>query len=249
MIDEGRLIKSILLTRPSGQNFDLISLFTNINAKVYELPAIEIKALSPPKLPPPLPSRYYDRVIFISTNAVQYGWPLVQNYINLDTTLFTIGEGSGKALERLANRPVSYPQPKTDSEALLSMDKWHSIDGLSVLICRGQGGREWLKEALETRGAKVDYLECYIRTQPKLNLSTFDNAMADQAVILIMSIESLSNLWHSLDSHRLDQLTKKVFLVTHERIKDYAIQLGIKRIYLTENNHQAIINTWRKIAI
>ncbi|HQU06347.1 MAG: hypothetical protein B7Z65_05155 [Ferrovum sp. 21-44-67] len=238
---------TILLTRPQGQNQELRVLLEQEAAQVYELPTIEIKPLDPPHLPRSSTNQDYDRVIFISSNAVKFGWSAVDSLISKQTELFAIGKASALELIKQSQRPVMYPTNKSDSEALLDMPEWQRVSGLKVLICRGQGGREWLKGVLEERGAQVDYIECYIRGLPETNLSTLDNAIASQAVILIMSKESLNNLWASLDTLRIDQLKNMIFLVCHERVKEYAKELGIKSIFLTDHSYQSILKTWRHI--
>ena len=62
-----------------------------------------------------------------------------------------------------------------------------------------------------------------------------------------MSKESLTNLWQLAGEEKIDALKKMSFLVCHERVRDYAKNLGIETIYLTDNNDQAILNTWRRI--
>ncbi len=239
---------SILLTRPIHQNRALVELFEKEKAFVYELPTIDIRPLTPPQVPNTPFLTQSSRFIFISSNAVKYGWPIVQPHINPHATLNTIGQASAKELMALSHKPVNYPHNNSDSEALLNLPGWQKIKGERITICRGVGGREWLKQELEQRGAHVEYLECYIRALPEVNLAILDNAIISQAVILIMSKESLTNLWQVAGIEKIDVLKKMKFLVCHERLKDYAKSLGIETIYLTDNNNQAILDTWRTIA-
>jgi uroporphyrinogen-III synthase len=237
----------ILLTRPIHQNRALIELFKKENALIYELPTIAIKPLTLPRIADKSFIAQSTRFIFISSNAVKYGWPVIQSHIKPHATLYTIGQASAKELMALSQMPVIYPEDNTDSEALLSLPGWQEIKEEKIIICRGVGGREWLKEELERRGAQVEYLECYIRALPEVNLAILDNAITSQAVILIMSKESLTNLWQLAGEEKIDALKKMSFLVCHERVRDYAKNLGIETIYLTDNNDQAILNTWRRI--
>jgi uroporphyrinogen-III synthase len=56
-------------------------------------------------------------------------------------------------------RATYCPAQAFTSEALLALPELRQLPGRRILILRGEGGREHLRETLRARGAEVDYLE------------------------------------------------------------------------------------------
>ena len=110
----------------------------------------------------------------------------------------TIGQGSVRALHDYGVTNVIAPQDRFDSEALLAMPELKNIEGWSVVIFRGNGGRKLLGDTLKARGAKVEYVTCYQRTKPHQDATMLLTANPD--AITVTSSEALGYLWDMLDS-------------------------------------------------
>ena len=78
-----------------------------------------------------------------------------------------IGDATAEALRNSGFPAVISPPVRHDSEGLLEMPELQSVRDKSIVVFRGEGGREKLKEALEERGARVTYAECYRRVRPQ----------------------------------------------------------------------------------
>lgn len=91
-------------------------------------------------------------------------------------------EGSGLA----ADTPEQY-----SSEGLLGMAQLRSVQGVRIVLCKGEGGREVLAEALRGRGAEVTELALY-RRAPVDYAQDADMraALASVNAVLLTSVES-----------------------------------------------------------
>jgi uroporphyrinogen-III synthase len=102
----------------------------------------------------------WDWAIFTSTNAVaaaaaQLGLPLAARHA-------AIGHATAEALRRAGIAVAAQPET-ANSEGLLELPSFREIAGQSVLLLKGEGGRELLHDALGARGARVLPLAVYRR--------------------------------------------------------------------------------------
>ena len=84
-------------------------------------------------------------MIFVSTNAVDYAYPLLPDQLPADVGIAAIGQATAQALDRVGLTPTLVPE-RMDSEGLLALPGLQDIQGRRVLILRGNGGRELLAE-------------------------------------------------------------------------------------------------------
>ena len=108
-----------------------------------------------------------DLVFALSQHAVTFAdaelrqqeksWPSLPRY-------FAIGRTTALALHTVSGFNIHYPLDREISEVLLQLPELQNIAGKRALILRGNGGRELIGETLTTRGADVDFCECYQRS-------------------------------------------------------------------------------------
>jgi uroporphyrinogen-III synthase len=147
----------------------------------------------------------------------------------------------------VSHQPVLFPSKGADSEALLAMPELAQMERQKVIIVRGRGGREWLKQSLESRGAQVGYLECYERCLPQPDLAILDDALAGNAVVSIQSAEALHNLWRLAGESRQAVMRQLLFLVPHPRVAEAALNLGIVEAHVTGPGEDALIDYWKNL--
>ena len=92
-----------------------------------------------------------------------------------------------------------YRLDRADSEGLLALPAFAAPHGLRILILRGTGGRELLRQELERRGASVQVAELYRRvpvTPSPAALDALTEALAAPAapVVVVTSIDLLTAL-------------------------------------------------------
>src|SRR5712691_8418888 len=124
---------------------------------------------------------------------------------------------------------------EADSEALAALPELQDLRGRSVVIFRGQGGREWLRVRLEARGARVEYAECYRRARPDADagalLARWQRGGIEAASIT--SAEGLANFLEMLGPTGAGYLRATPVFVPHPRIAIAAERLGVRRIIVT----------------
>lgn len=174
-----------------------------------------------------------DLAIFVSPNAVHYGMQAIRAAGGLPPSLqiATVGQGSAKALHGQGVSRVIAPSGRADSEALLALPELQQVAGRRVMILRGNGGRELLGDTLRARGATVEYVECYRRSKPELDV---DALLARRPhAVAVSSSEALAHLWELPGPSGRDGLAAMPLFVGHERIAEAARQQGWQHIYVT----------------
>lgn len=160
-------LQSVVVTRPAGQEATLMALLRERGFQPLHLPSLTIEplALSAADTQKLVNVDLYHAVFFASTNAVKLALPILEDYWPqwpLGVHWLAVGSATAAALEQ-AGLPVQAPSYGMDSEAVLELEVLREVAGNKVLICRGNQGRGFLKEQLESRGAQVDVLDLYQR--------------------------------------------------------------------------------------
>ena len=185
-------------------------------------------------------------VVFVSPNAVaQFFAAAAQPVWPAGVLAGSPGPGTTRALRDhgVAAAQIVEPAvdaPRFDSEALwapLSRHDWH---GASVLIVRGDGGRDWLAETLRAHGAEVAHVAAYRRADVALD--------ADATAVLSAALDAPEqHLWWFSSSEAIDRLTGLVrpattttspwqrarALASHPRIAERARRAGFGRVVET----------------
>jgi len=145
----------------------------------------------------------FDRVIFVSVNAVRYTAACIDQLEPSEQQLLDgifkqslcVGMGitTEQAIAEQGWHLQSHGLDALRTEDLLQMP-WMSqasLAGKTVLICRGVGGRTTLGDNLEARGAQLHYLESYARLRPALSEAesvAFVNDLIDQSLFHKQSV-------------------------------------------------------------
>lgn len=201
----------VIVTRPQPQASDWASRLGAAGVAAVALPLIEI---APPAHRDAVDAAWrglmqQDLVVFVSPNAVlqffqarpaDVTWPM-------STWAGSTGPGTSNALSAVGVPSPCIVQPSPDaaqfdSEALWSvlqpMREWR---GARVLVVRGEGGRDWLAQTLQQRGAQVSFVEAYRRQAPSFDAAA-RQVLADAAaqpaghLWLFSSSEAIGHLQH-----------------------------------------------------
>ena len=216
--------KRILVTRPRELAQGLADLVAGAGGEAVLYPAVEIRDPQDPAAVRALLARagQFELAVFVSPTAVRRAcalhagpWP---------QRVAAIGEGTRRELAGRGFTQVIAPAGRADSEALLAlpaMAGWRS-----VLILRGDGGRELLGDTLAAGGARVEYAECYRRARP-------ENPPLPQGridAICVNTGQALENLVGLLGRERLQE---PVLFASHARVAAKAAELGLQRTRVT----------------
>lgn len=216
---------TVLVTRPEAQARPLAERIGAAGGVALVAPSLGIEALPEP---PPLPERTPDALIFISRNAVVHGLSRVSDYIESGASaVFAVGIGTRAELIARGVEDVQTPKLEFSSEGLLALPALarEQIRNRSLLILRGVGGRETLREALIARGAQVSYLETYRRVIPDTDLA---KALGEEIpdVVVVSSADGLSNLAEMIERQGLERLFDVPVMVPGDRVAERVPGLG-----------------------
>ncbi|HSM23186.1 MAG TPA: uroporphyrinogen-III synthase [Rubrivivax sp.] len=241
----------LIVTRPRAQAAPWVRDLQALGQEASALPLIEIAALDDPA---PVRQAWLglsDRalVMFVSANAVMHffaaappgaGWPA-------GVLAGSTGPGTAAAL-RAAGVPAALlvdpadEAQKFDSEALWARLAGQEWAGRSVLVVRGEEGRDWLAETLRERGAAVDFVAASRRRPPALS--------AEEQALLQQSLANpAGRLWLFSSSEAVGHLrtlapaadwSHSAALASHPRIAQAARMAGFGRVDLVAPRPSAV---------
>jgi uroporphyrinogen-III synthase len=176
---------SILVTRPALQSASLNNRLIALGAQVTLLPVIEIISRECQ-----LPGQRYDLLIFISSNAVHHGQAILA--AQPQARIAAVGTSTAQALISSGHQVDVTPELAASSEALLNHPLLQTPPA-RVLIVRGTGGRELLRDTLIARGSQVDVLEVYQRApvQPETAQLNLIQQQMNDGLIDIVTLTSV----------------------------------------------------------
>ena len=235
----------ILVTRPANQAEEWAAELTRLGLDAVALPLIDIAApLEPAAVRQAwveLPSRQL--IFFVSPNAVEWFFSARPERMAWPPTLQvgSPGPGTSSVLRRCGVPSHLIVQPpfdaaQFDSEALwneLQRQRWSHA---SVLVVRGDGGRDWLAEQLRAAGASVSFVSAYRRVEPRF--SAVAHALLHAAltapeahVWFFSSSEAVTNLTHlrEVQAGAVDW-SRATALATHPRIAHSAQAVGFGKV-------------------
>jgi uroporphyrinogen-III synthase len=231
--------RGVVITRPRGHAQGLAGRIRAAGGDAILFPTIEI---APPTSADALSDvierlERFDLAIFISPTAVLRGHGMVSARRTWPENLrvAAVGTGTAEALGEHGFGEVISPSAGADSEALAALPELRDLRGRSVVIFRGQGGRDWLRGELEARGARVEYAECYRRVRPAADASALLARWQAGGVeaVSITSAEGLANFFEMLGPTGGGYLRATAVFVPHPRVELAARELGVREIVVT----------------
>jgi uroporphyrinogen-III synthase len=231
--------KFILVTRPAEQAGELAALITGAGGRPVLFPAIEVRDLEDMRPFFTLVDRLedFDFAIFISPNAVGRAMKrmLERRALPAGLKIIAVGGGTARALANCGVSDVIAPRQRYDSEALLDLPELATPGNRRVVIFRGQGGRELLGDALNARGARVEYAECYRRCRPEIDPAPVLDAWrrGELDAVTVTSSEGLRNLYEIVGNPGRDLLVRTPLFVPHPRIAEAARELQVQSVVVT----------------
>ncbi len=230
-----------IVTRPAGQATTWVDALRRHGVDAVALPLIEI---APAADPAPVRAAWSGLagrrlVVFVSPNAaLQFfaerppaaGWPD-------GVRAASVGPGTTQALRRLGVPATAIAEPDAasaqfDSEALWQVLRDADGHGASVLVVRGDGGRDWLADTLRAHGAALDFVAAYRRRAPTPDA-------AGRALLAEAQARPAAHAWIFSSSQAIDHLLElapsvagsaATAIVTHPRIGERARAAGFGRL-------------------
>jgi uroporphyrinogen-III synthase len=237
----------VVVTRPIHQAQNLAQLIAGAGGEAILFPVLEIQDAGDLRPLNALIARLdeFDVAIFISPNAVSKALNLIraQRQLPPELMIAAIGKGSKKELQHCGITQIVAPEKKFDSEGLLALPQFQDMHGKKVVIFRGEGGREVLGDTLISRGATLEYAECYRRCKPSIDTAPLLHRWARGEIhaITATSGESLHNLFDLLGKLGQQWLKKTPLFVPHQRIAQIAHEMGLTQVIVTLPGDEGLV--------
>ena len=214
----------VLVTRAEHQADELAATIEQHGGKAIRFPTLQIAARDGATVAAEaqrLPEA--DIVIFVSSNAVQYGAHFVG-----DARVAAVGPATAAAVAAAGRNVDIIAASGFDSEHLLATAELTDVAGKAITIVRGQNGRELLGDTLRDRGARLSYLAVYERRlAPHAPDAVTELARKWQAgeihVVTAMSVASFSNLVSLLPVSTLHLLARTPLVTPAARVLKEAL--------------------------
>ncbi len=254
---------TVLNTRPSRQAKSLGQAITEAGGQQIAFPALVVQPCTSQvavKLLSKDPG--FDILVFVSANAVsalqrllseqrqikprqRLTMPSTLAELATEATIIAVGEATARALSAHGLRPVIPEDRDYRSEALLRLPELQQAGTHSILLVKGEGGRNLLEDSLNRIGATVSVLECYRRLPSNANPREVIDQLKVQAinVVIVTSNDSAAALLAHFDQESRRQLLDLPWLVLSERMKRACRQLGCSNQLLipSQINQQGIV--------
>jgi len=235
---------SVVVTRPSTSAAALKRRIVSLGAIAIGLPGVGVRGAEDAAAARRALRAACDAdfAVFVSPNAVRYAftfWPNLR--FARATQVCATGAGTQSALARRGVRAVLRPQARQDSEGLLALAPFARVRGCRVALIGAPGGRELLREELRRRGAKVDGIDVYRRTAPRLDRRHFDalERAASPLLTLLSSAEAIAHLRARLPAPLLARLVAGTAIASSERLAAVARVAGWSDIHVAHSANAA----------
>ena len=232
---------ALISTRPLKTNVQLSEELKNSEIKLLSFPLTEIHPLNNYQIFDGVIEniKTYQHIIFISTNAVHFFLERVKKLslqIPKNLIFSSIGPTTKLLLQKKLSVVVHYPIKTFDSEHLLKEKIYNNVEGQKILIIRGEGGRETLKNALEEKGGIVNYGECYVRKYVDIDLIQLKNDLVNyhHQFILFSSTNSAKHFIDQLHNIETGWLQNIKIIVNHKKIEGLLSKI-FKNIFVCNN--------------
>lgn len=227
--------RRVLICRPEPEASRLATAFREQGADARVLPLLVREPLpeTPEQRSILMDLDHFGHVITVSPYAaerlldcIDHWWP--QRPVGI--RWYAVGRGTAQVLTQQGLR-VCCPASGWTSEALLALPSLQRMEGESVLLARGEQGRELIRKTLEARGARVTVLPLYRRYCPPYSAATLDELLGRfrPEAVVVLSGETLNNLVAQC-ARSGHNLYDRLLIVPAQRVAESARQAGFRYI-------------------
>lgn len=240
----------LLVTRPQPQADRWVA---DLQARGIDAVAFPLIAIAPAPDPAAVAAAWQalpaaSLAVFVSPNAVDAFFAQRPAGASWPPALRAAAPGPGSADELRGHGVPAVVAPPADAPQLDSESLWRALsadpwDGTTVLVVRGDGGREWLADQLRSRGADVKFVQAYARTVP-----TLDDAQRDTLARALA--DPTAHTWHFSSSQAIDHLARLApdaqwstarAIASHPRIASRARAAGFGHVQQAAPTPDAIV--------
>lgn len=242
----------VLVTRPAGQAAEWVAGLREHGVDAATLPLIGIRPAhdAAAVLAAWAELASHRLVMFVSPNAAEQFFALRPAGTVWPAAVLagSPGPGTSRTLRALGVPAACIVEPAADAAQFDSESLWQQLcerpwQGASVLIVRGESGRDWLADTLRAHGARVSFVTAYERCAPTLDApqqSLLRDALQSPAqhVWLFSSSESVAHL-ETIAPQAGWQDARA--LATHPRIAERARRAGFGAVHECRPSMAAVV--------
>ena len=237
---------TVLVTRPAHQAEGFCQLVSEAGGRAIRFPVIEIQPIPLQSGTADVLQSTVDCLVFISANAVRIGLQYMQDCCPgclQQRRVMAIGKATARELQDHDIKADLVPPSPYNSEALLAMPEMRDVRGRSFTLIKGRGGRRFLAEQLEARGASVNEVDVYVRVKPRQsNQVLVDLTAAEKPVVAITSVKGLHYLFEMASREQGEWMRQHArFLVPGDRVADAIRDLHIRQSPVVAENATDIV--------
>ena len=120
-----------------------------------------------------------------------------------------------------------------------------------MVIFRGEGGRERMREELEARGATVAYVECYRRVRPRADAAPLIAAWkrGEVQAVSALSGETLENFVEMMGPAGAPLLAAAALVVPHEAVAAHRDARRFGRVLVAPHGAEGLARTLSQIRV
>jgi uroporphyrinogen-III synthase len=243
----------VVITRPRVAAEPLAEALEREGARTWIFPALAIEdiSLSEETLEALDGLAGNSLAVFVSANAAQKGLELAleRGPWPEGVEVAAVGDATASVLRNSGLRSVISPGGRQDSDGLLELSRLHRVKGENIIVFRGEGGRERLREVLEERGARVRYAECYRRVRPKLDAAPLLEAWSRDEIhaVGVLSAETLVNFVEMMGEAGRAFLARTALVVPHEAIARHPEAKRFARVEVSRPGPEGAIESLQRI--
>lgn len=245
----------VVITRPREPAEVLAAALAREGARPIVFPALAIEDLPPsPQLDAALGQLPHAAfAIFVSAHAVERGLAAVhaRGTWPESVRVAAVGDATADALRNSGFDRVISPPERHDSEALLALPELQAVRDLNIIIFRGAGGRERLREGLEERGAHVAYAECYRRVRPDSDPRALLEAWSrgQVQVVSALSGETLENFVAMVGEAGARHMAAATLVVPHAAVAAHREARRFARVLIAPHGAEGFANTLSQLRV
>jgi uroporphyrinogen-III synthase len=226
---------SFLIVRPKEKAQSTRDVFVQAGLSAQALAIIDIQVSTQSSLTTRLTEARPKYIIVTSTYAVKW---LLANISNNQITLnfagvsfVCVGKACSKMLAQHIETANIYTANPENSEGILQAPCLQTIENHSVILLKGEGGRDLIEQKLGEKQTNLTTLSVYKRVPNIQSISGFTFEPSPIRCIISTSIEITALLLTHVDKRWLASCT---WIVASERIKEYANKNGIQHIIVSQ---------------
>jgi len=243
----------VVVTRPRSAGEPLAAALMREGAKAWLYPALAIEDIEPDAHLGGLLAGLarFDMAIFVSANAVEKGLAAARRIGPWPAALrvAAVGEATAQALRNSGIDRVISPSDRHDSDALLALAQLRDVKGRNIIVFRGEGGRERLKDVLEERGASVAYAQCYRRVRPEADPSALVAALGRGQIhaVSALSGETIENFVAMIGAEGVARLASVTLVVPHEAVGAHPEARRFARVVVAAHGAEGLIEALTQV--